>query len=443
MPEPPRPGLFAARHALLCLAVLPGALVAAIAIAAVSYLIGDAGRQQTPATGGAAPWSVLAWAALLTGAVVTGAALAAAGEAGTRADRLAALCRQAARRRTEVRALLRRLGRGAPTVPSNQPPKEAEDDAFAQLHEDIAALRGAAEAAVAEAAVAEAATAPRRVVDHGGPVETSVARVSLARRIQRVVLRQTECLDELRNEVEDPDLLKTLCHIDHLATQIRRHAENLAVLGGAVTRCPWNRPVRLCDLLRSCVAESEHYARVRVVPPAEGTLRGHAVADVVHLLVELVQNATEFSAAQTQVLLSARRVSTGVAVEVEDRGLGMTAAELGRMNVVLSGDAHADAGGLLEDGRVGLFVVATLARRHRIAVRLQSNVYGGVQAVVVLPRELLADEPEEPEERQRPGRVLAAAGTALPAGEPGEGPACQSSTSCRAARRAPKDTSHL
>ncbi|MBM7092791.1 ATP-binding protein, partial [Streptomyces sp. S12] len=112
-------------------------------------------------------------------------------------------------------------------------------------------------------------------------------------------------LDELENEIEDPDLLKGLFHVDHLATRIRRHAENLAVLGGAVSRRQWSNPVSMTEVLRSAIAEVEQYSRVKLVPPIDGTLRGHAVADVIHLLAELVENATVFSAPHTQVLLRA------------------------------------------------------------------------------------------------------------------------------------------
>ncbi|HWM40268.1 MAG TPA: ATP-binding protein, partial [Streptomyces sp.] len=204
---------------------------------------------------------------------------------------------------------------------------------------------------------------------------------------------EIELLDDLENQVEDPDLLKGLFHVDHLATRIRRHAENLAVLGGAVSRRQWSRPVTMTEVLRSSIAEVEQYPRVKLVPPIEGTLRGHAVADVIHLLAELVENATVFSAPQTQVLLRAQHVTAGLAIEVEDRGLGMTASEQNRMNAVLSDPERIDVGELLQDGRIGLFVVSALAQRHGIVVQLQSNIYGGIQAVLVLPREVLGEDP--------------------------------------------------
>ncbi len=126
----------------------------------------------------------------------------------------------------------------------------------------------------------------------------------------------------------------------------------------------------------------------------EGTLRGHAVADVIHLLAELVENATVFSAPHTQVLLRVQRVTAGLALEVEDRGLGMPDHEQNRMNALLSDPDQVNVAHLLQDGRIGLFVVSALARRHGIAVRLQSNIYGGTQAVLVLPQTLLGADPD-------------------------------------------------
>ncbi|GIJ12272.1 hypothetical protein Van01_54860 [Micromonospora andamanensis] len=215
--------------------------------------------------------------------------------------------------------------------------------------------------------------------------------VGLARRLQGLVHREIQLLDVLEGQVEDPDLLKGLFQVDHLATRIRRYAENLAVVGGAVPRRQWSRPLPLMEVLRSAIAEVEHYARVRVVPPVEGTVRGHAGADVVHLLAELIENATAFAPPQTEVTVRARRVAAGVAVEVDDRGLGMAHAEQDRVNALLADPGRVEVADLLRDGRIGIWVVSALARRHGIAVRVQNNVYGGVQAVVILPVDLLGD----------------------------------------------------
>jgi hypothetical protein len=129
-----------------------------------------------------------------------------------------------------------------------------------------------------------------------------------------------------------------------------------------------------------------------VVPPVEGTLHGSAVADVIHLLAELIENATKFAPPHTQVLLRAETVTAGLAVEVEDRGLGIPPDSRRRLNDLLSDLERINIDELLQDGRIGLLVVSALARRHGIEVQLQSNLYGGTQAVVVVPNALLGSD---------------------------------------------------
>ncbi|WP_235981195.1 ATP-binding protein, partial [Streptomyces albidus (ex Kaewkla and Franco 2022)] len=345
----------------------------------------------SPASGsdGNVLWSVLGGALLLVCGVIVGAAYSATIEARSALERHTSLRRTVARGQSEVRSLLRSLEQGErprlrprPALPD----PSAHADAYDLLTHELALAQH-----VAETAVTEAVALMRS--NSSGSEEKVEVFVNLARRLQSLVHREIELLDELENQVEDPDLLKGLFHVDHLATRIRRHAENLAVLGGAVSRRQWSRPVTMTEVLRSSIAEVEQYPRVKLVPPIEGTLRGHAVADVIHLLAELVENATVFSAPQTQVLLRAQHVTSGLAIEVEDRGLGMTATEQNRMNAVLSDPERIDVGELLQDGRIGLFVVSALAQRHGIVVQLQSNIYGGIQAVLVLPREVLGEEP--------------------------------------------------
>ncbi len=384
------PGDVAMRTRLIRLAVLPAGIIAVVAAAVTAYVLrageGGAGPAASKAADDATVWGVLVGALLLTCAVLVGAALFASSEARGTVGRYAALRRSAAQSQSEVRTLLRRLEQGERPQPRVLPAlPEPSGDALDLLAHDIALAQRTAEAAVTEAAVLVRAGS-------SGSDEKVEVFVNLARRLQSLVHREIELLDELENEVEDPDLLKGLFHVDHLATRIRRHAENLAVLGGAVSRRQWTRPVTMTEVLRSAIAEVEQYSRVKLVPPIEGTLRGHAVADVIHLLAELVENATIFSAPQTQVLLRAQHVTAGLAVEVEDRGLGMTAAEQTRMNALLSDPEQFDVGEMLSDGRIGLFVVSALARRHGIVVQLQSNIYGGIQAVLVLPRGLLGED---------------------------------------------------
>ncbi|GHA07927.1 ATP-binding protein [Streptomyces echinoruber] len=380
---------------LLRLAVLPPTAVALGATAAVLYTVRSTGARPAPTL-----WAVLAGAVSVTLAGILVAAVAARRTAASVRDRVDALRHDCARGEADLRALVEALRRGETPpqrAPRPRPPDHADDaddvDDIDLLAADLARVHDAAVTAVSRAA---------QLSSQAGSEQKLEVFVNLARRLQSLVHREISLLDELENELEDPDLLKGLFHVDHLATRIRRHAENLAVLGGAVSRRQWSRPVAMTEVLRSAVAEVEQYARVRLVPPVEGTLRGHAVADVIHLLAELVENATVFSAPHTQVLLRASLVTSGLAVEVEDRGLGLPVAEQDRMNALLADPDQVSVAGLLADGRIGLYVVSQLARRHGITVRLQTNIYGGVQAVLVVPRELLGTAPDASDDMAPP-----------------------------------------
>jgi signal transduction histidine kinase len=254
----------------------------------------------------------------------------------------------------------------------------ATSDPFELLAHDLRRVQRTAQLAVLEAA------AP--VPDPDQRVEVFV---NLAWRMQSLVHREIQLLDELEAQVEDPDLLKGLFTVDHLATLLRRQTESLAVLGGAASRRRWSSPVTMYDVLRSAVAEVEQYSRVKLVLPIDGMLHGDAVAHVIHLVAELVENATKFSPPETPVLIRAEHVTAGLAIEVDDRGLGIPSDDRRQMNAVLADPGQVNIGELLRDGRIGLFVVSALARRHGVKVELQRNVYGGTQAIVVLPAGLV------------------------------------------------------
>ncbi|MFF3483029.1 ATP-binding protein [Streptomyces sp. NPDC002701] len=367
------------RPQLLRLAVLPPLAVALSASAAVLFTVRTAGARPGPTL-----WIVLAGAVAVALAAIVIATVAAERAARSVHDRVGSLRRTSARGQAELHTLVETLRRGdGPPArrPRGRPAPDADD--FDLLADDLASAHDGAIAAVVQAA---------QLSSHAGSEQKVEVFVNLARRLQSLVHREISILDELENQIEDPDLLKGLFHVDHLATRIRRHAENLAVLGGAVSRRQWSNPVSMTEVLRSATAEVEQYSRVKLVPPVDGTVRGHAVADVIHLLAELVENATVFSAPHTQVLLRANVVTSGLAVEVEDRGLGMPPAEQHKMNALLADPDQVNVASLLQDGRIGLFVVSQLARRHGIAVRLQTNIYGGVQAVLVVPQALLGAE---------------------------------------------------
>ncbi|MET9803640.1 ATP-binding protein [Streptomyces sp. NPDC006368] len=393
------------RPRILRAAVLPALVVALTGAVAVVLTLRATGVRPAPGL-----WAALTAAAALAVVAVAGAALAADRAATSVLDRCTALRRSAARGQNELRAVVEQLRRGErPTARRSAPMPPADADAFDLLAAELTLAHETAVATVVQASQLSSSVGNEQKVE---------VFVNLARRLQSLVHREIQLLDELENEVEDPELLKGLFHVDHLATRIRRHAENLAVLGGAISRRQWSNPVTMTEVLRSSIAEVEQYPRVKLVPPIDGTLRGHAVADVIHLLAELVENATLFSAPHTTVLLRAQHVTAGLAVEVEDRGLGMDVAEQHRMNALLSDPDQVNVAHLLQDGRIGLFVVSALARRHGIAVRLQSNIYGGVQAVLVLPQELLG--PASDEQTADGSAAVTAAAAPVPPQRPAE-----------------------
>ncbi|MGY5077826.1 ATP-binding protein [Streptomyces nigrescens] len=374
----------AIRSRLVRLAAVPCLLVAVLCTAVAAFVVQAGGARIT-----GREWVVLCGGLALVCVIVLTASAAANAEARATVARYARLRQVCARSQSDLYDLLDRVRQGEWIQRREPDPGPVPTgDTLDLLAHEVAAAGRAAESAVIDAVAIARSNA-------SGSEQKVEVFVNLARRLQSLVHREIELLDELENQVEDPDLLKGLFHVDHLATRIRRHAENLAVLGGAISRRQWSRPVSLTEVLRSSIAEVEQYPRIKLVPPIEGTLRGHAVADVIHLLAELVENATIYSAPQTPVLLRAQLVTAGLAVEVEDRGLGMSADEQTRMNGLLADPEHIDVAELLSDGRIGLFVVSSLARRHGIVVRLQSNIYGGVQAVLIVPQQLLGAEPAE------------------------------------------------
>ncbi|MFG1922187.1 ATP-binding protein [Cryptosporangium sp. NPDC048952] len=216
--------------------------------------------------------------------------------------------------------------------------------------------------------------------------------ITLARRLQPLIHRAIKELDALENQVEDPDMLNALFQLDHLVTRARRQAESIAVLGGATAR-QIRKPVPVYTVLRQAIAEIEHYGRVKVLRPVQGMVTGHAVTEVIHLIAELIENATVFSPPDSRVQVQVDLVPDGLSIEIDDLGLVMPAEVRQRMNQLLTTPEALDVGEQLKDGRIGLIVVAAIARRYSIRVRLERNERGGNRALVVLPAKLLAEEP--------------------------------------------------
>ncbi|MGW4502149.1 sensor histidine kinase, partial [Micromonospora sp. NPDC004336] len=214
--------------------------------------------------------------------------------------------------------------------------------------------------------------------------------LNIARRSQGLVHRQLALLDRMERHTEDPDELAELFRVDHLATRLRRHAEDLVILAGAAPGRGWRNPVAMVDLIRGAISEVESYDRVDIGAVQPGGTLGRAVGDVIHLLAELIENATAFSPPHTRVEISGQHVANGYAVEVTDRGLGMSAAALEDANRRLARSPDFEP---TETARLGHFVVARLAARHGVRVRLRPSDGGGLTAVVLIPADLVTDEP--------------------------------------------------
>jgi signal transduction histidine kinase len=244
--------------------------------------------------------------------------------------------------------------------------------------------------------------------------------VNLSRRSQSLVERQIRLIDDLELGEQDSERLASLFQMDHLATRMRRNSENLLVLAGHELSRRWTEPVALVDVLRAAVSEIEHYERVTLNIQPEISVRGQAVYDVVHLLSELAENATAFSPAKTLVNVSGHLLSSGGALlDITDQGVGMQAEEMAHANWRLDNPPVVD---VAVSRRMGLFVVARLAARHGIRVRLRPGPMGGLTALVWLPDEVITREPlgVRPFQPSRTDAAASRMGLGPASGEPDE-----------------------
>jgi hypothetical protein len=257
--------------------------------------------------------------------------------------------------------------------------------------------------------------------------------VNLSRRSQSLVERQIRLIDDLEQGEQDSERLANLFQMDHLATRMRRNSENLLVLAGHDASRRWTGSVGLVDVLRAAVSEIEQYERVSLTVQPGIAVRGQAVNDVVHLLAELAENATSFSAADTPVAVAGHLLNSGgVLLDITDRGVGMGAEEMAHANWRLDNPPVVD---VAVSRRMGLFVVARLAARHGIRVRLRPAPHGGLTALVWLPDEVITYE-----QATVPGG-LRRFETASPdaAGSPSDGPALPAASSSVATALVPEN----
>ena len=244
--------------------------------------------------------------------------------------------------------------------------------------------------------------------------------LNISMRNQSLLHRQLGMLDSMERQTSEPGALADLFRLDHLTTRMRRHAEGLIILSGSTPGRGWREPVPVLDVLRAAVAEVEDYVRVDVLSESGDLVAGNAVNDVIHLVAELVENATVFSPPNTRIEVRADRAGTGLVAEIEDRGLGLSQEELADINFRLANPPEFD---LANSHQLGLFVVSRLAARHSIKVSLRQSVYGGTTAILLLPFGVIVREEEAgtlagqgswAADAQPPGAVILPPAASLP-----------------------------
>jgi signal transduction histidine kinase len=269
--------------------------------------------------------------------------------------------------------------------------------------------------------------------------------INLSRRSQSLIERQLSLIDSLEQSEQDPGRLSSLFRLDHLATRMRRNSENLLVLAGHEVTRRWSQPVPLVDVLRAAISEIEQYERVVLNVQPGIVVVGQAVNDVVHLVAEIVENATTFSPEDTQVYVSGQPLSSGgVLLDITDNGVGISDQEMSHANWRLDNPPVVD---VAVSRRMGLFVVGRLAARHGVRVRLRHAQAGGLTALIWLPDTVAAPEVAPPLGRLRrfeaddygPTPSLSAPTATIPA--QGSSAASQATAAARIPRFSPSASS--
>jgi signal transduction histidine kinase len=218
--------------------------------------------------------------------------------------------------------------------------------------------------------------------------------VKLSHRNQSLVERQIRLIENLEQGEQDRERLSSLYKMSRIASRMHRNSQNLLVVAGHEVPSDWNQPIPLLNVIRAAAAEVEDYERVSLNAQPDIAVSGPAVNDVVHLLAELIENATSFSAGDMLVDVSGHRLASGgVLVDITDRGVGMAPKELAYANWRLENPPTTD---INVPKWMGLFVVATLAARHGIKIRLQQAEFGGLMALTWLPDEVITNQPTAP-----------------------------------------------
>jgi signal transduction histidine kinase len=226
--------------------------------------------------------------------------------------------------------------------------------------------------------------------------------VNLSHRGQSLVERQMRLIETLEQSERDRERRAILFRMNRIAARMHRDSQNLLVLAGHELSSSWNQPMVLMNVIRAAVSEIEEYERVSVHALPDIALSGPAVNDMVHLLAELIQNATSFSAVDMPVEVSGQLLNTGGAlISIIDRGVGMSVQDISHANWRLENPPPVDVD---VPKWIGLLVVSRLAARRGVRVRLQHAELGGLAALVWVPDELIARSAPVPRpEFTRPG----------------------------------------
>ncbi|MFH9348980.1 nitrate- and nitrite sensing domain-containing protein [Kitasatospora sp. NPDC017646] len=276
-----------------------------------------------------------------------------------------------------------RLGRGE-QVDAEAESREVTTGEHGNGTDELARLGQALN--LARSAALEAAV--RQADQHRG-FERLLQRI--ARRTQLLIGRQLRKLDELERKHEDPEVLEGLFDLDHLTARLRRYEENLVIMAGGQPQRRWRKPVPLLDVLRSAQGEVQDYRRIMIDVEGHPWLSERAVGPVAHVLAELMENATTFSKPPTPVEVRAAMVGRGLAVEIEDRGLGMDPEQYDAANELMSRPPRTDVLARADDIRLGFYVVARLAALTGLKIEFRPSAFGGTRVVVLVPDELVID----------------------------------------------------
>ena len=290
--------------------------------------------------------------------------------------RIFALRMAAEELQTRLPDVVERLRSGEPVDP------DAELPALHYGQDELGMLGRALNAARASALE----TSVRQVEQYRG-FERLLQRI--ARRTQLLIGLQMKRLSEMERRHEDAAVLEGLFELDHLTARLRRYEENLVILGGGQTQRRWRKPVPLLNVLRSAQGEVQDYPRIRIETQSRVWISEHAVGALVHVLAELMENAVAFSKPPAPVEVTASQVAHGLAIEIEDRGVGLDAERYAEANALMVDPPKMDVLSRADDARLGLYVVARLAAKLGVKVELRPSAFGGTRVVVLVPAELV------------------------------------------------------